>query len=740
MPAFALLYSGFINGDTPANLSALPVLSTAATAGSPAGLYPILVGGAASTNYTIQYVDGTLTILPAATTGSVTSSANPALPGQPVTFNLALSPVLPGAGIPSGTAHFKIDGSDASGPVPLSSAASSYTNATLSHGLHTVVVEYAGDGNFLGTTNQLASGQVINTPPIAGAVTIQRDPTNGASVLISSLLSDDSDPDGDPIQFVGVSPFSANGGTVVSNGNLVIYTPANGFTNNDTFTYRISDSWGALAAGLVTVNVTSPPPVLTITASDTNKVYGAALPAFTPLYSGFVNGDSPANLSALPVLSTAATAGSPVGLYPLLVGGAASTNYTLQYVNGTLTILPAATTGLVSSSANPALPGQPVAFSLTLNPVFPGAGIPTGTAHFKIDGSDASGPVPLSAAAASYTNAALSHGLHTVVVEYAGDGNFLGTTSQLASAELINTPPIAGAVTIQRDPTNGESVLISSLLSNDSDPDGDPIQFVGVSPLSANGGTVATNGNLVIYTPATGLTNVDTFTYTISDSWGALAAGLVTVNVTSPPPVLTITASDTNKVYGAPLPVFTASYIGFINGDTPANLFALPVLSTPAAAGSSVGLYPILVSGAASTNYTIQYVDGTLTILPAATTGLVSSSANPALPGQPVTFNLTLSPVLPGAGIPSGTAHFKIDGSDASGPVPLGATAASYTNAALSHGLHTVVVEYAGDGNFLGTTNQLASGQVINTPPIRIALYRIADTFGCPTSGRGVGR
>ena len=35
------------------------------------------------------------------------------------------------------------------------------------------------------------------------------------------------------------------------------------------------------------------PPVLTITAQSTNKVYGAPLPGFTVLYSGFTNGDTP---------------------------------------------------------------------------------------------------------------------------------------------------------------------------------------------------------------------------------------------------------------------------------------------------------------------------------------------------------------------------------------------------------------------------------------------------------------
>ena len=36
---------------------------------------------------------------------------------------------------------------------------------------------------------------------------------------------------------------------------------------------------------------------LTITANNTNKVYGAAVPAFTASYSGFVNGDTASSLT-----------------------------------------------------------------------------------------------------------------------------------------------------------------------------------------------------------------------------------------------------------------------------------------------------------------------------------------------------------------------------------------------------------------------------------------------------------
>jgi subtilisin-like proprotein convertase family protein len=52
---------------------------------------------------------------------------------------------------------------------------------------------------------------------------------------------------------------------------------------------------------------------LTITANNTNKVYGAAVPAFTATYSGFVLGETPASLDTPVNLTTTATASSPAG-------------------------------------------------------------------------------------------------------------------------------------------------------------------------------------------------------------------------------------------------------------------------------------------------------------------------------------------------------------------------------------------------------------------------------------------
>src|SRR5262249_56922774 len=106
-------YSGFVNGDTPASLSGTLSLTTTATTTSPAGAYAIVASGLTSSNYTISFVNGTLTVNPDGTTTSVTSSLNPSVYGQSVTFTATVSANAPGSGTPQGTVTFYYDQQDA---------------------------------------------------------------------------------------------------------------------------------------------------------------------------------------------------------------------------------------------------------------------------------------------------------------------------------------------------------------------------------------------------------------------------------------------------------------------------------------------------------------------------------------------------------------------------------------------------------------------------------------------------
>lgn len=89
----------------------------------------------------------------------------------------------------------------------------------------------------------------------------------------------------------------------------------------------------------------------------------------------------------------------------------------------------------------------------------------------------------------------------------------------------------------------------------------------------------------------------------------------VPVESTVLPTQLNITADNKTKFLGDPLPVFTVTYTGFVNGDGPAQLTAPPVVTTTATASSPLGGYPINVSGAGATNYVPVYVSGILQIV-----------------------------------------------------------------------------------------------------------------------------
>src|SRR5262249_1590959 len=72
--------------------------------------------------------------------------------------------------------------------------------------------------------------------------------------------------------------------------------------------------------------------------------------------------------------------------------------------------------------------------------------------------------------------------------------------------------------------------------------------------------------------------------------------------------------------YGAPLPTFTVSYKGFVKGDGAGSLGGTLSFTTTATASSHVAGSPYLITptGLNSTDYSITFADGHLTVTPAA--------------------------------------------------------------------------------------------------------------------------
>ena len=81
--------------------------------------------------------------------------------------------------------------------------------------------------------------------------------------------------------------------------------------------------------------------------------------------------------------------------------------------------------------------------------------------------------------------------------------------------------------------------------------------------------------------------------------------------------LLAITANSTTMTYGGTVPVITATYGGFANGDSPASLSTPPTCSSGATNSSPVGTYPAICTEAVDPNYAIGYTAGTVTVTPA---------------------------------------------------------------------------------------------------------------------------
>src|SRR5690606_16619607 len=89
--------------------------------------------------------------------------------------------------------------------------------------------------------------------------------------------------------------------------------------------------------------------VLTATAVNASRTYGAANPTFSITFTGFVNSEDASVIDVLPVASTSATLTSSTGTYPITVSGGTDNNYSFSFVSGTLTITKAT---LVATAQN----------------------------------------------------------------------------------------------------------------------------------------------------------------------------------------------------------------------------------------------------------------------------------------------------------------------------------------------------------------------------------------------------
>jgi hypothetical protein len=671
-------YTGFVNGDTQANLptGALPTTTTPYITGNAAGNYFIFNGPTATSNggnYNISYVNGTLTVTPLYQQPNVTTVAATAITATGATIN---GLVNPNGAATTVTMQYTTNDDDGledlitatltTGPATLPGSSGNTNYAAVLTGLlpgttyYFIITganpEFSVTGNILTFTTP---GAGISFPPLASVIYGSADVTPGATSDNTTI----------PITYTSSDLTVA---TITSSGNI---HPQ----NVGTTTITASQTGSGLPSVMQTFTVTPAP--LNVTANNQTSVYGSNAAALTVTYSAFVNGDTPASLTTAPAASTAANSSSPAGAYTITASGAVDPNYAIIYTAGTYTVTPAplvitaSNQTIVAGSAVPALTVTYNGFvnedsqgSLTTQPVV----TTTATTASEV------GTYPITVSGAADPNYSITYvpGILTVTqplvfgplpAKTYGDPDFspgaTGVNVTYTSASTGVATIIAGQIHI----TGAGSSVITATSGGTSIPqtlvvDPAPLTVTGDNQTrayaTANPAFTATYTGFVYSDNASSLTTPPTIvttaastsnvgTYPIAASGAAdpnytitYASGVLTIT----PVPLTIAASNQTMVAGSAIPALTVTYNGFVNEDSQDNLTTQPVVTTTATTASEVGTYPITVSGAADPNYSITYVPGILTVtqplvfgpLPAKTYG--DPDFSPGATGVNVTY------------------------------------------------------------------------------------------------------
>ena len=175
----------------------------------------------------------------------------------------------------------------------------------------------------------------------------------------------------------------------------------------------------------------------------------------------------------------------------------------------------------------------------------------------------------------------------------------------------------------------------------------------------------------------------------------APASAIVTFNAYEAP--LTMTADNKTRIVGVANPAFTFTYSGFVLGENQntANMFTQgPTATCVANSGSAVGIYAIVPSAIAR-NYTISFINGTLTV------------TNPTLIAQTITLPTISTKTY-------GDAGFSLGASTTSG---LSLTYVS-SNTSIAIVSATGIVSIIGAGTTNITASQAGNGSFLPATPV----------------------
>ena len=430
--------------------------------------------------------------------------------------------------------------------------------------------------------NNTASATLrLNNPPIA----VDQTATTGAdSPVVIAVLAGATDPDGDAVSTASAAT-PANGSVVVNSDGTVTYTPNAGFKGVDSFAFTVTDDKSGFGQALVTVTVSNAPPI----AVDDS----AATSPGTPLVIPVLLNDTDANSDSLTIISFTQPGGgagsvgnngdgtltfTPSGSFR----GTATFTYTISDGTDTATatvsiVVPDAAPVAISDFATTAW-NTPVDVPVLLNDLDDNGDVlsvvavtqPTGGAAEGVVSINSDGTVAFVPAGAFRGQASFTYTI--------SDGTQQATAAVVVTVE--NGVPVAMDDAANTSPSTAVTIAV---LGNDTDPNGDTLQVIGIEA-PADGVASVDPAGVVTYVPANGFRGVDAFVYWISDGTDT-AFATIRVTVPNTPPAAAADQASTSAGTSVSIPVLVND---FDANDDPLTVVS-GSLSTPANGAVAIG-------------------------------------------------------------------------------------------------------------------------------------------------------
>lgn len=342
----------------------------------------------------------------------------------------------------------------------------------------------------------------------------------------------------------------------------------------------------------VVYRYTIKPIELTAKVGNVNREYGEENPQFKVSYSGFVNAETESVITLTPTVNTTATKTSDVGEYPIIASGGSAKNYTFVYEPGILTVTKASLTAKVNDETRQYGKENPT-FTISYTGLKNGETVPKWEEALKIE-----------------TAATKTSDVGTYDVTATGiPTNYSLSVIGKGKLSITQAPLNIKADNATRKYYEEEPSFMFSCTGFLND---DNVDVLTKAPSFSTDATKTSNVGKYKITP----NGAEAKNYTISYEQGELTITKRQLKATS----------HCSRLYGEENPLLPIEYDGFVNNETEAVLSVKPVGVTAATKTSSVGEYPITVSGGEATNYAFVYEQGVLTVTKASLSARVKDA------------------------------------------------------------------------------------------------------------------